>query len=45
MIIATFKTPEGEYNTYVYNNADDLQIAIEVIHSTDAVTGVWEVNG
>lgn len=45
MIIATFKTPEGEYNTYVYNNADDLQFAIEVINSTDAVTGVWEVNG
>lgn len=44
MIIATFRTPGGEYYTYVFNNADDLQRAIEVIYPTDAVTGVWEVN-
>lgn len=45
MIIATFRTPEDEYYTYVFNNADDLRLAIEDIHSMDVVTGVWEVNG
>ena len=45
MIIVTFRTPEGEYDTYMYNDADELRLALEDVHSMDVVTGVWEVNG
>lgn len=44
MIIATFKTPEGEYDTCTYESAEDLNCAIYTDHSMDSVVGLWEVN-
>ena len=43
MIVVTFRTSDGEYDTFTYESAEDLDHAIYNDHSMDAVVGLWEV--